>query len=181
MERELTGRQKKFVLEFYESGNAYKSAIAAGYAKATAKNAGKMLLENRGIKRALKKLTDDAEKAKIASGNEVMKYLTSVLRGEARETVIVPTPQGLGKAEKEPDQRTRIQAAREILKRYPAGDPDELETVKLLREAQVAKAQAEAELARLQLEEIRKQTAANLNITIVDNWDDDSEGGDGND
>lgn len=150
----LNARQRKFVTEYFKSGNAYQAAIKAGYSENYANNGINKLLGNDGIKKALKRLSDKVESQKIADGAEVMKYLTSVMRGEQRETVIVPTPTGLGKAEKEPDQRTRIQAAREILKRYPAGTPEELETMQILRAVQVTKAQAEAQLA-----EIRAQLA----------------------
>lgn len=48
MTRKLTAKQRKFANEFIKTNNAYKSAIKAGYAKGTARNATKQLLENTG-------------------------------------------------------------------------------------------------------------------------------------
>lgn len=47
---ELTPRQKAFADEWLiNGGNDYQAAIKAGYAEATAKNARKNILENRGV------------------------------------------------------------------------------------------------------------------------------------
>lgn len=53
----------------------------------------------------------------IATAEEVMKYLTSVLRGESESEVLVVEGQGMGISEarlikKKPDEKERIQAAR---------------------------------------------------------------------
>ena len=62
----LTAKQEAFVITYCDSGsetynNAYQSAIKAGYAHNTAKNADKLILDNNGVKEALK-----AYKAKLA-------------------------------------------------------------------------------------------------------------------
>lgn len=59
--RKLTPQQRKFANEFIKTNNAYQSAIKAGYAKGTARNATKQLLENTGIQQFIHKKTGKAE------------------------------------------------------------------------------------------------------------------------
>ncbi|WP_413813412.1 terminase small subunit [Lactiplantibacillus plantarum] len=66
MKRKLTPKQRKFANEFIKTNNAYQSAIKAGYSKAYAKNAGKFLLENIGIKNYIQQKTGNIEKRESA-------------------------------------------------------------------------------------------------------------------
>lgn len=59
--RKLTPQQRKFANEFIKTNNAYQSAIKAGYARGTARNATKQLLENTGIQQFIHKKTGKAE------------------------------------------------------------------------------------------------------------------------
>lgn len=118
--KKLTIKQKKFADEYIETGNAYKSAINAGYSENYAKNATKFLLENNGqisayIDERMKKLEEEA----IADQAEVLKYLTRVLRDEEREDVLV----NVGNYEQEIQSmkvsaKDRIKAAELLGKRY---------------------------------------------------------------
>lgn len=118
--KELTIKQKKFADEYIKTGNAYKSAINAGYSENYAKNATKFLLENNGqisayIDERMKKLEEEA----IADQAEVLKYLTRVLRDEEREDVLV----NVGNYEQEIQSmkvsaKDRIKAAELLGKRY---------------------------------------------------------------
>lgn len=85
----LTPRQEKFCIEYAASGNAYKSAIAAGYSDAYAKgNVGK-LLENVRVKTRLQELKEKAESEKIADVKEMQEKLTEIIRQSLDEEVIV--------------------------------------------------------------------------------------------
>lgn len=118
--KKLTIKQEKFADEYIKTGNAYKSAINAGYSENYAKNATKFLLENNGqisayIDERMKKFEEEA----IADQAEVLKYLTRVLRGEEREDVLV----NVGNYEQEIQSmkvsaKDRIKAAELLGKRY---------------------------------------------------------------
>lgn len=175
----LTAKQKLFADEYIKSGNATQAAIKAGYSENYSKAQANKLLVNVGVKSYIDGKMAEIESHKIADGAEVMKFLTRVLRGEEKETVIVPTPTGTSKEQKEPDVKTRLQAGREILKRYPIKtDAEEYEAQKLLKSAQARKALAEAKQAEMQLKAMEDADSSSLNVTIVDRWDKEEKGGD---
>jgi phage terminase small subunit len=65
----------------------------------------------------------DKEKELIADQDEVLKYLTSVLRGETQAEVVVVEGTGMGessarKVQKAPDEKERLKAAELLGKRY---------------------------------------------------------------
>lgn len=81
----LTPKQKAFADYYIESGNATESAIKAGYSKKTAQQIGsenllKPLISTY-IEERLKQIEDD----RIAKGDEVLKYLSGVMRGEIKD------------------------------------------------------------------------------------------------
>lgn len=136
----LTVKQQKFVSAYVESGNATQAALDAGYSKHTARTVGSQNLTKLDIKLAIADRMKEIEDAKIAKADEVLRYLTTVLRGEATESVNVGTPGGVVTIDDNPPTiKDRMAAGRELLKRYP--DSDEL------LEAQVRRAKAEAAIA----------------------------------
>ena len=119
----LTAKQQRFCDEYLIDLNATQAAIRAGYSKKTAYSIGNENL----MKPELKKYIDDrmAEKEKtlIADQDEVLRYLTSVLRGESQSTEIVVEGIGEGCSEartiqKEPSEKDRLKAAELLGKRY---------------------------------------------------------------
>ena len=79
----LTPKQKRFCDEYLIDLNATQAAIRAGYSKRTAYAIGQ---EN------LKKLEmQEKDNELIASQDEVLKYLTRVMRREEQENVVVVT------------------------------------------------------------------------------------------
>ncbi len=132
----LDDREKLFVLAYIKYGEAYPAALEAGYKKSTAKYAYEWLLEtlpNSTVKRHLNfKLEvyesiqaelDKIKSAKIADAEEVLKYLTSVMRGESQSEVVVVEGTGFGNSEaktmqKAPDEKERLRAAELLGKRY---------------------------------------------------------------
>lgn len=128
----LNNRQKLFVDEFIKLGNAYQAALNAGYSAATAKGACKWINkddspkkphEKTKFKPEIRKAIDDrmAEKksALIADQDEVLKYLTSVLRGNSQSSVLARNEMGGEDViEKPPDESQRLKAAELLGKRY---------------------------------------------------------------
>ena len=86
----LTEKQRRFCEELLLDGDAGQAALRAGYAPARAARTGEALLKKEEILACLgdllaKRDTDGA----IARPDEVMRYLTSVMRREERENVVV--------------------------------------------------------------------------------------------
>lgn len=129
----LCDKEISFANEYIiNKGNPYQAALSAGYKPRTAQHAYEWLeetLKNPTSKRhlpykpELRKYIDEQiasfQTDEIATAEEVMKYLTSVLRGESESEVLVVEGQGMGISEarlikKKPDEKERIQAAREM-------------------------------------------------------------------
>ncbi|MFT8910869.1 terminase small subunit [Leuconostoc pseudomesenteroides] len=135
----LTPKQKKFADEYIKTGNATQSAIEAGYSKRTAAVIATENLIKPNIKAYIEKCMADIASNRVMSYTEAVELLTSIARGEEKETVVVATPVSVEKVEKEADLKTRISALKEILKRYPNNDK--------LIEQQIRKLSAEADMA----------------------------------
>lgn len=128
----LNDREKLFADEYIKLGNAYQAALNAGYAKSTAKDASKWLIPDKNPKKPDKKskykpeicaFIDErmAEKEKelIAEQDEILKYLTSVMRGQSRSSVLARDETGADRViEKPPDEKERTKAAELLGKRY---------------------------------------------------------------
>ena len=91
MEKELTAKQKRFCDEYLICLNATQAAIKAGYSKNTARNIGHENLTKPDIREYIEKRMAEKEEALIAKQDEVLKYLTSVMRRELKEVAVVTT------------------------------------------------------------------------------------------
>lgn len=160
--RKLTPKQQLFADEYIKSGNAYQSAIRAGYSEQYARSHIDKLSENVGVKSYIDAKLAEIESHKIADAKEVLQFFTCVLRGEVSETVI--TPDG-DKVEKEPDVKTRMNAGKEIMKRYPNDSP--------IVKAQLRRLEAEAALKEHERKQLEEQTNSRTTIVINDEWEDD--------
>lgn len=144
----LTEKQKRFADEYIKSGNATQAAIKAGYSKKTAQVIGAENLLKPMVKSYIDERMQIIENSRIMTAKEAVEFLTSVVRGDVKETVVIGTPMGAEEVEKEPDVKTRISAAKEILKRYPDNDKVmEQQLRKLTAEADIAEAHAKRELS----------------------------------
>lgn len=119
----LTQKQQRFCDEYLIDLNATQAAIRAGYSKKTAYSIGDENLKKPEIKNEIEKRMAEKEKSLIADQDEVLKYLTSVLRGESRGTEIVVEGCGDGYSEartvqKEPSEKEKLKAAELLGKRY---------------------------------------------------------------
>lgn len=119
----LNERQQRFVDYFIELGKAYPAALKAGYSENYAKAQACKLLENDGIKNEIDSKLEKLKSKRIATATEVMEYLTSVLRGELQEEVVVVVGCGEGYSEarvinKQVSAKERNKAAELLAKRY---------------------------------------------------------------
>jgi len=119
----LTAKQQRFCDEYLVDLNATQAAIRAGYSKKTANEQGSRLLTNVSVKEYIDKRMAEKEKALIADQDEVLKYLTSVLRGESESEEIVIENIGDFTSEartmkKAPSEKDRLKAAELLGKRY---------------------------------------------------------------
>lgn len=115
----LTNRQKRFVEEYLIDLNARQAAIRAGYSPKTAQEQASRLLANVKVQTAISAFLAGISSAKIADIEEVMKYLTSVMRGEATEEIPLLVGNGVQKiTTKHLSAKDRIRAAELLGKRY---------------------------------------------------------------
>ena len=155
----LTEKQKRFADEYIKSGNAKEAAIKAGYSQKTAKVAGYENLTKPYLKNYIDERMRTIENSRIMTAKEAVEFLTSVVRGDVKETVVIGTPMGAEEVEKEPDVKTRISAAKEILKRYPDNDK--------VMEQQLRKLTAEADIAEAKAKEYIEDSSAYDEIHLV--------------
>ena len=119
----LTLKQKAFADYYIQTGNATEAAIKAGYSKKTAAEAGSENLRKPHIKSYIDERLEKISSERIADAQEVMEYLTKIMRGQDVEEVIVVEGEGEGcssarKMNKALNQKDRIKAAELIGKRY---------------------------------------------------------------
>lgn len=119
----ITERQRRFVNYYLELGNQVQAAIKAGYSERYAKDQAFRILEIPEIKEYYEDRLQEIESQRVANIKEVMEYLTSVMRGEEQEEMIVIEGCGEGyskarKIDKAIGAKDRLKAAELIGKRY---------------------------------------------------------------
>lgn len=119
----MTPKQQRFCDEYLVDLNATQAAIRAGYSENTARQQGAENLAKPYIKAYIAERMAEKEDELIAKQDEVIKYLTAVLRGESQSEVVVVEGQGDGWSEakllqKAPDEKERLKAAELLGKRY---------------------------------------------------------------
>ena len=118
----LNVKQKAFADYYIETGNAYQSAIKAGYSENYSKGNIIKLLENESVKNYIKEKMQQIESDRIAKAEEVLAFLSSSLRGEVVEEVVATeTVDGMIKPvilKKQLSAKDRIKAAELLGKRY---------------------------------------------------------------
>ena len=167
MKRKLTPKQQKFADNYIETGNATQSAIDAGYSKRTAQVIGAENLLKPMVKTYIAEQMKEIESNKIMDAEEALRLLTSIARGEEKETVITSTPDGIYEDKKEADLKTRIVALKEILKRFPDND-------QLLKQ-QVRKLEADADIAKFKARMLMGDTDGIDKTVILDDLEGDQD------
>ena len=141
MKHKLTVKQQKFCDEYIRSGNATEAALKAGYRSRTAYSIGNENLKKPELKKYIEEKIKEIESAKLATAQETLEYLTSVMRGEQTETVV--TAKGIYK-NVEVSAKDRITAAKELLKRYPVDPLSKMQLRKINAEADLTEARVKA-------------------------------------
>lgn len=106
----LTEKQKAFADAYIETGNASEAARRAGYSHPYSQST--RLLENVGISAYIKERLSAIEAQRVASADEVMRFFSSVMRGEVKDQF------GL-----DASLQDRLNAGKELMKRYAAIEP----------------------------------------------------------
>ena len=122
----MTEKQKRFCDEYLIDLNAtraYKVVYKNVKSDEVAKSAASRLLTNVNVKKYIDDRMEELHNEKTADAQEVIEYLTSVLRGEsiAQEIVVEGTGDGCSEArtmEKAPSEKERLKAAELLGKRY---------------------------------------------------------------
>lgn len=117
----LTEKQKAFCDYYIETLNATESYKKAGYKVKTdgaARVNASRLLTNANVRKYIEERMKQKESERIASQNEVLEFLTRVMRGEEVEEVVGFTESGPVKEKKTPSTRDRVRAAELLGKRY---------------------------------------------------------------
>lgn len=119
----LTAKQQRFCDEYLIDLNATQAAIRAGYSKKTANRIASENLLKPDIKAYIEARMAEKESELIANQDEVLRYLTSVLRGKSQSTEIVVECIGDGISEartmeKGPSEKERLKAAELLGRRY---------------------------------------------------------------
>ena len=122
----LTMKQQKFADEYIISGNAteaYKFTYQNVKKDSTARTNSSRLLTNANVKSYINARLEELKKESIAEQDEVLQYLTSVMRGEMKDEALLVVPTGDFESEvQRHDQRAdtsqRTKAAELLGKRY---------------------------------------------------------------
>lgn len=119
----MTNKQKRFVYEYLIDLNATQAAIRAGYSEKFAHTNANKLLHITTIKALIKKELDQMRSNKIATIEEIMVYLTSVMRGQSESEIVIVEGMGDGCSSartmtKAPDEKERLKAAELLGKRF---------------------------------------------------------------
>lgn len=119
MAEKLTARQQRFCDEYLIDLNATQAAIRAGYSEKYAHTNAAKLLQITTIKDFIESRMSEKTDALIADQDEVLEYLTAVMRGQSTASVLARTASGAEKVlEKPPDEKERLRAAELLGKRY---------------------------------------------------------------
>lgn len=130
----MTAKEKRFGDEFLLDMNYTQAAIRAGYSESTAKNACYWVNQEADAKQVkagrksqykpelaayINEQLEQMHSKLTADAQEVLEYLTSVLRGESKSSVLARDEIGAERViEKPPDEKERLKAAELLGKRY---------------------------------------------------------------
>lgn len=119
----LTRKQKKFADEYLIDLNATQAAIRAGYSERSAGRNADRMMKNDEIRNYIEEQIQQLHNERTADAQEVVEYLTSVLRGESEGEELVNEFQGDGiskavNVKKKPSEKDKLRAAELLGKRF---------------------------------------------------------------
>lgn len=115
----MNARQKRFCDEYLIDCNATKAAIRAGYSEKTAYSIGNENLNKPELKAYIEQQLEAIHNQKTADAQEVIEYLTAVMRGEHTEQVLKLIGEGVQVVDSiDVGAKERLKAAELIGRRY---------------------------------------------------------------
>lgn len=115
----LTKKQRRFADEYLVDCNGTKAAIRAGYSPKTANEQAAKLMSNPKIKTYISEKLEELSSERLSDAQEVLEYLTAVMRGQHTEEILRLDGGGVRVADHiQVSARDRIRAAELIGKRY---------------------------------------------------------------
>lgn len=122
----MTDKQKRFCDEYLIDCNAtraYRTAYPRVKNNEVASAAASRLLGNVTIREYIDERLAEINSSKVATAQEVMEYLTAVMRGETKAEIVVVEGDGDGMStakhiQKAPDEREKLKAAELLGKRF---------------------------------------------------------------
>lgn len=118
----MTEKQKLFCDEYLKDTNAtraYLTVYANCKSATSAAPLASKLLKKEEIQKYISKKMEEIHNENTADIQEVMEYLTSVLRGKSASAVLMMSGNGMQKVtEKPPDEKERLKAAELLGKRF---------------------------------------------------------------
>lgn len=117
----LTVKQRRFCEEYIKNGNATEAAKKAGYSQSTARQIANENLTKPSISAYIKKRMDELDAAMVADTNEILKFYTSVMRGEVKDQFGLEAPLA-----------ERLKAGDSLMKRHAAASDRNKDTMEKL-------------------------------------------------
>lgn len=115
----MNAKQRKFADEYLIDCNATQAAIRTGYNEKTAYSQGQRMLKNVEVKTYIDEQLERLHNEKTADAQEVLEYLTAVMRGQHTEQTLQLVGDGVQTiTDIDVSARERLKAAELIGKRY---------------------------------------------------------------
>jgi phage terminase small subunit len=114
----MTAKQKRFCDEYLIDLNATQAAIRAGYSEKTAGVIANENLKKPYINEYIEQRMAEKEAELIASQDEVLRFLTAVMRGENKDERVFVNASGETESIEFRQQSNQIKAAELLGKRY---------------------------------------------------------------
>lgn len=115
----LTKKQRRFADEYLIDCNGTQAAIRAGYSPKTANEQAVKLMANPKISLYIAEKLDEISSKRLADAQEVLEYLTAVMRGEHTEQILQLIGDGVQTiTDIDVSAKERLKAAELIGKRY---------------------------------------------------------------
>lgn len=115
----MNAKQKRFCDEYLIDCNATQAAIRAGYNEKTAYSQGQRMLKNVELQSYISAELERLHTERTADAQEVLEYLTAVMRGQHTEQTLIGIGDGVQKIGNiEVGAKDRLKAAELIGKRF---------------------------------------------------------------
>ncbi|HBC4463674.1 TPA: terminase small subunit [Enterococcus faecalis] len=115
----MTEKQKRFCDFYIETGNATQAAIKAGYSEKTAAAIGAENLIKPNLKTYIDERLAELKNERTADAQEVLEYLTAVMRGKHKEKTLIGVGEGVQDiVDIDVSEKDRLKAAELLGKRH---------------------------------------------------------------